>query len=60
MRFGREYGGAALEYILVTTFAAVVTMGALGVIGSAIKAKLDQVTESLEDQGNLNPFDDEL
>jgi Flp pilus assembly pilin Flp len=57
MKKNNQYGGAAMEYILVTTFATVVTMGALGVIGKTIKLKLDKVTESLEGDDAFNPFE---
>jgi Flp pilus assembly pilin Flp len=40
-------GGAALEYILVSTFAAVVTMGALAFVGTLIKKQLTHMGEKL-------------
>jgi len=44
---GRKKGGAALEYILVSTFAAVVTMGALAFVGSVVKKQLTHMGEKL-------------
>lgn len=42
-----EYGGAAMEYILVTTFATVVGIAALGFIGGVIKEKLNDMADQL-------------
>ena len=42
---GLQYGGAALEYILVTAFAAVVSITALGVIAKVVDQELDKLAE---------------
>ena len=42
-----EYGGAAMEYLLVSTFAAVVTIAALGFIGSVLKEKLQTLADRM-------------
>ncbi len=59
----RKRGGAALEYILVSTFAAVVTMGALAFVGTVIKKQLTHMGEKLgvdapESDVWSNPFTD--
>ena len=43
----KERGGAALEYILVTTFAAVVGMAALAFVGKVVKAQLTNLAARL-------------
>jgi len=43
----RQHGGAALEYILVSTFAAVVAVTALGFIGKVVKQQLVNMGEKL-------------
>lgn len=45
---GREFGGAALEYILVSTFAAVVGMAALTFLGRVIEQQLARLSERLD------------
>tara|TARA_B100001094_G_C18085267_1_gene747397 strand:+ start:94 stop:348 length:255 start_codon:yes stop_codon:yes gene_type:complete len=42
-----QKGGAALEYILVSSFALVLTLSALGFIGNAIKNKISEMEEKL-------------
>ncbi len=59
----RKKGGAALEYILVSTFAAVVTMGALAFVGTVIKKQLTHMGEKLgvdapDSDLWTNPFSD--
>ena len=59
----RKKGGAALEYILVSTFAAVVTMGALAFVGTVIKKQLTHMGEKLgvdapDSELWTNPFSD--
>ena len=43
----RQSGGAALEYILVSTFAAVVGMAALGFLGKVVKEELARLSAKL-------------
>ena len=43
----RQQGGAALEYILVSTFAAVVAAAALNFIGKVMKQQLTNMGEKL-------------
>jgi len=43
-------GAAALEYILVTTFASVLTIGALSLVGKTIQDKITELSQSLEEQ----------
>lgn len=55
----RQRGGAALEYILVSTFAAVVGMAALGFIGRVVKDQLANMAAKLgiEDAPDIqSPF----
>lgn len=40
-------GGATLEYILVSTFAAVVSLTALGFVGKVVQAQLAKMAERL-------------
>ena len=42
-----QRGGAALEYILVSSFALVLTLSALGFIGKAIKNKVAEMEDKL-------------
>lgn len=42
-----EYGGAILEYILVTGFAAVVGMAALSFVGSIVKEQLTKISQKM-------------
>jgi Flp pilus assembly pilin Flp len=61
MRRLSERGGAALEYILVTTFAAVVGMAALGYLGKVVRAQLENLAQRLgmEEPPDLgDPFGD--
>ena len=53
-------GGVALEYVLVSTFAAVVTLTALGFIGKAVHAELDRLAAKLGLDSTVDwvePFD---
>lgn len=43
----REYGGAALEYLMVSTFAAVVAIAALGFLGTVVKEQLTKLGDRL-------------
>ena len=47
----RDHGGAALEYILVTTFAAIIGIAALAFTGKAIKEQLKKLGENLGVEG---------
>lgn len=40
-----QHGGAALEYILVTAFAAVVSITAMSVIAKVVDQELDKLAE---------------
>lgn len=42
-----QFGGAALEYIMVTTFAAIIGIAALGYTGKAIKEQLKRLGEQM-------------
>ena len=56
---GPERGAAALEYILVSTFAAVVTISALGFVSKIIKEELATMASKLgssEQPEFSNPF----
>ncbi len=44
---GSEWGGAALEYILVTTFAAVTGIAALTFIGKVVREQLVNMAAKL-------------
>lgn len=55
--FGKK-GGAALEYILVSTFAAVVTIAALSFVGTVVKRQLANMAEKLGiEDGELDLWD---
>ncbi len=43
----RKRGGATLEYILVSTFAAVVSLTALGFVGKVVQAQLTKMADKL-------------
>lgn len=49
--FQSQCGGAALEYILVTTFAAIIGIAALAFTGKAIKEQLKKLGENLGVEG---------
>lgn len=56
-----QKGGVALEYVLVTTFAAIVSIAALGFVGTMMKEKITSVAEKMGvevQELNLNPFKD--
>jgi hypothetical protein len=55
-----QSGGVALEYLLVTTFAAITGIAALGIAGSIIKDKIENMAKKLEipiEDVSFNPFD---
>jgi hypothetical protein len=54
-----QFGGAALEYVLVTTFATLTGLAALGFVGKMIKEKMDLMADRLGvERGDIdwNPF----
>lgn len=44
---GLQHGGAALEYVLVSTFAAAVCTAALTFLGKSLEEKLQKLAETL-------------
>ncbi len=59
MKLVREAGGVALEYVLVTTFAMVMSLAMLAIVTSVIESKLEVVAERLGiewEEISLNPF----
>ncbi len=57
----KEYGGAAMEYILVSTFAALVTIASLAFIGKTVKQHLSKLAQTMgsEDAPDFElPFGD--
>jgi hypothetical protein len=55
----RKRGGAALEYVMVSTFAVVVCLAALAFIGKAVQQQLETMADRLgldADVGDLFPF----
>ncbi len=53
----KEKGGVALEYILVSTFAALATTLALGLMGKIAKKKIDSLAEKFEIESEFPEFD---
>lgn len=49
LTYSPQRGGAALEYVLVSTFAALLTIAALGFVGKLVKDRLDQIGARLGD-----------
>ena len=45
LRHGSEAGGAVLEYVLVSAFAAAVGMAALGFVGKVVKQHLESMSQ---------------
>lgn len=43
----RDYGGAAMEYVVVSTFALLVAVGGVTFVGKLFKDKLQQITEKM-------------
>ena len=61
-RHPQMFGGAALEYVLVSTFAAVVSMAAIGFVAKIFNEKMQKVGEKLGVDAEdlpLNPFEDD-
>ena len=57
----RQFGGAALEYVLVTTFATLTGLAALGFVGKMIKEKMEVMADRLGveiDGIDWDPFSD--
>jgi hypothetical protein len=57
---GRERGGAALEYVLVSTVAAVLAVAALGFLGKVMREELARLADRLgvdETPDFEDPFD---
>ena len=52
-----QRGGAALEYILVSTFAAALCMAALSFIGQSVQAKLRDLADKLGSDAVPEEFD---
>jgi hypothetical protein len=44
---GREFGGAAIEYVLVSLFATVFAVAAIAFVGKVVKAKMAEIGEKL-------------
>ncbi len=53
----KQKGGVALEYILVSAFAAVASTLILGVIGGITKQKLEQLKEKFGIEADFSAFD---
>jgi hypothetical protein len=53
----KEKGGVALEYVLVSTFATIVTSVALCVLGGFIKQKMTEFSKKYDIEVNLSDFD---
>lgn len=59
---GKRRGGAAIEYIIVSTFATAISVAAVMFIGKLLREKLSAMSEKLGiDVGelDLDPFADE-
>lgn len=55
--WGGEVGGATLEYVLVSTFAAVVSLVALTFVGKVVKEQLDTMASKLGVDATVDPID---
>ncbi len=53
----QEKGGVALEYILVSTFAAVATTLVLGVLATIAKKKVSKLAEKFDVDAEFTGFD---
>lgn len=47
-----QHGGAVMEYILVTTFAATISLGAFAYLKDIYKNKLSEISSSFQDKGS--------
>lgn len=52
-----DRGGVALEYILVTTFSAILSLAALGYIGTVVKDKLSTLVEKMGSSVEVSDID---
>lgn len=50
----KEVGGAAVEYIIVTTFATVLAIASVTFVANAIKTKMGQIEKKLDVSFNEN------
>jgi len=60
-RSSRQFGGAAMEYVIVSTFAAFVSIVAIGFVARVFKEKVAEVSEKLglsDGSFELGPFTD--
>ena len=60
-RNGAQRGAAALEYIMVSTFAAVMALAAMAFVGKVVKEELTKLGSRLgvdAEVGDLSPFGD--
>ncbi|MEN9833872.1 MAG: hypothetical protein RL011_65 [Pseudomonadota bacterium] len=55
-----QAGAAALEYILVSTFAAVITIAALSYVGRLVKAEVNKINSKLGGDAQATEFDFEF
>lgn len=55
--YKKEKGGVALEYILVTTFAALATSLTLGIMTSIAKKKVTSLADKFDVEAEFAPFD---
>lgn len=55
-----QAGAAALEYILVSTFAAVMTIAALSYVGRLVKAEVSKINSKLGGDSQAPEFDFEF
>jgi Flp pilus assembly pilin Flp len=53
----QESGAAALEYILVSTFAAVVTIAALSYVARLVKSEVNKINSKLGGDAAATEFD---
>ena len=49
----REFGGAALEYLIVTLFASAVSFGVIAYSGKIVKEKISKTLSSMGLEGSL-------
>ena len=55
----KQRGGAALEYLIVTTFAAVVSVGVMAALKGVVEKQMEQMKSKLELEGDDDRlFDD--
>ncbi len=57
LKRSHESGAAALEYILVSTFAAVVTIAALGYVAKLVKSEVNKINSKLGGDAAATEFD---